>query len=147
MTRRPLIAFSLAVAALAVAAAGCAKKVTEVDASGRVTFHDADEMELSPSSFYFVNPGSVGHPRKSDYRSRYGIYDADPKKHPGAVRFDSLTYIEVLNRKLAVMDATAISLCIDNDLPILVFNVMRPGNIRQAVCGARIGTLVHGGDA
>ena len=76
-----------------------------------------------------------------------GVYDRDPLKHPGAVRFDELTYIEVLNRKLQVMDATAISLCMDNALPILVFNMMQPGNIRQAVCRARIGTLVHGGHA
>jgi uridylate kinase len=53
----------------------------------------------------------------------------------------------VLSRKLQVMDATAISLCMDNGLPILVFNMMQPGNIRKAVAGARIGTLVHGGHA
>ena len=76
-----------------------------------------------------------------------GVYDADPMKHPGAVRFEELTYLEVLSRKLQVMDATAISLCMDNGLPILVFNMMQPGNIRKAVAGARIGTLVHGGHA
>jgi uridylate kinase len=74
-----------------------------------------------------------------------GVYDADPHTHPGAVRFEHLTYIEVLNRGLQVMDATAISLCMDNGLPILVFNMMQPGNILKAVSGARIGTLVHGG--
>jgi len=74
-----------------------------------------------------------------------GVYDADPMKHPGAVRFEKLSYIDVLNRQLQVMDATAISLCMDNALPILVFNMMRPGNIKKAVMGARIGTLVHGG--
>jgi uridylate kinase len=74
-----------------------------------------------------------------------GIFDADPLTNPDAVRFDELTYIEVLNRGLQVMDATAISLCMDNGLPILVFNMMRPGNIQKAVTGARIGTLVHGG--
>ncbi len=76
-----------------------------------------------------------------------GVYDADPMKHPGAKRFEQLTYIDVLNRHLQVMDATAVSLCMDNHLPILVFNMMQPGNIKKAVMGARIGTLVHGGDA
>src|SRR5881392_3815653 len=74
-----------------------------------------------------------------------GVFDADPLKHPGAIRFEELTYIEVLSRQLQVMDATAISLCMDNGLPILVFNMMQPGNIKKAVTGARIGTLVHGG--
>jgi uridylate kinase len=74
-----------------------------------------------------------------------GIYDADPEKVPTARRFESLTYIDVLNRGLQVMDSTAISLCMDNSLPILVFNMMEPGNIQRAVSGQRIGTLVHGG--
>src|SRR5206468_10427104 len=76
-----------------------------------------------------------------------GVYDADPMKHPGAVRFERLTYIDLLTRHLQVMDATATSLCMDNELPILVFNLMQSGNIKKAVTGARIGTLVHGGDA
>jgi uridylate kinase len=76
-----------------------------------------------------------------------GVYDADPLKHPDAKRFEELTYIDVLNRQLQVMDATAISLCMDNALPILVFNLLQPGNIARAVSGARIGTLVHGGRA
>src|SRR5262244_1231174 len=76
-----------------------------------------------------------------------GVYDADPLKHADARRFEKLTYIDVLTRHLQVMDATAVSLCMDNDLPILVFNLMQPGNIKKAVTGARIGTLVHGGDA
>jgi len=74
-----------------------------------------------------------------------GVYDADPITHPNARRFEELTYIDVLNRHLQVMDSTAISLCMDNDLPILVFNMMRPGNVLKAVLGARIGTLVHRG--
>lgn len=74
-----------------------------------------------------------------------GVYSADPEKVPEAVRFDELTYIDVLNRQLSVMDSTAISLCMDNDLPILVFNLLQPGNILRAVLGERIGTLVHGG--
>jgi uridylate kinase len=76
-----------------------------------------------------------------------GVYDADPEKFPGARRFDELTYIDVLNRQLQVMDATAISLCMDNSMPILVFNLMQPGNIMRAVEGQKIGTLVHGGRA
>jgi len=74
-----------------------------------------------------------------------GVFDADPLKHPGARRFEALTYIEVLSRQLQVMDATAISLCMDNGLPILVFNALQRGNIKRAASGARIGTLVHGG--
>jgi uridylate kinase len=76
-----------------------------------------------------------------------GVYDADPEKHPNAVRFEDLTYIDVLNRGLQVMDSTAISLCMDNGLPILVFNMLEPGNIMRAVSGVHIGTLVHGGRA
>jgi uridylate kinase len=76
-----------------------------------------------------------------------GVYDADPEKHPEATRFDELTYIDVLNRGLQVMDSTAISLCMDNGLPILVFNMLQPGNIMRAITGAHIGTLVHGGRA
>jgi uridylate kinase len=66
-------------------------------------------------------------------------------KHAGAKKYGELTYIEVLNRGLKVMDSTAISLCMDNRLPILVFNLLQPGNIKKAVCGERIGTLVHPG--
>jgi len=71
-----------------------------------------------------------------------GVYDADPRTTPGAVRFDTLTHSEVLTRGLKVADATAISLCQDNDLPILVFNLLVEGNIARAVRGERIGTLV-----
>lgn len=70
------------------------------------------------------------------------VYDADPSTHPDAVRFDRLEYAEVLSRGLKVMDATAISLCMDNDLPIVVFDLMGPGNIARAVRGEKIGTLV-----
>jgi uridylate kinase len=65
--------------------------------------------------------------------------------NPDAVRFDHLEYIEVLKRGLQVMDATAISLCMDNGLPIIVFNYRQEGNIRRAVLGEPIGTLVHAG--
>jgi len=75
-----------------------------------------------------------------------GIYDADPKTHPDAVKFDELTYIDVLNRGLQVMDSTAISLCMDNALPILVFNMETEGNIERALTGARVGTIVRGDD-
>ena len=73
-----------------------------------------------------------------------GIYDADPKTHPDAVKFDELTYIDVLNRGLQVMDSTAISLCMDNKLPILVFNMEVEGNIERALTGANVGTIVRG---
>jgi len=75
-----------------------------------------------------------------------GVYDADPKKFPDAVRFDELTYIDVLNRGLQVMDSTAISLCMDNDLPILVFNMEVEGNIERALKGEPVGTIVRGDD-
>ena len=71
-----------------------------------------------------------------------GIYSADPKKDPQARRIDKVTYIEVLNQGLGVMDTTAISLCMDNKLPIVVFDLMEPGNIRRALEGESIGTLV-----
>ncbi|MCZ6624231.1 MAG: UMP kinase [Deltaproteobacteria bacterium] len=71
-----------------------------------------------------------------------GVYDADPLKHQGAKMYGELTYIEVLNKKLKVMDSTAISLCMDNNLPIIVFNIMEKGNIKRVVCGEGIGTLV-----
>ena len=76
-----------------------------------------------------------------------GVYSADPNQDPSATRFDELTYMDVLRRGLKVMDSTAISLCMDNDLPILVFNMLDPGSILRAVAGERIGTLVHGGRA
>ncbi len=74
-----------------------------------------------------------------------GVYDADPFKHQGAHKFEELTYIEVLNRELKIMDSTAISLCMDNQLPIIVFNIMEKGNIKRVVSGEPIGTLVSGG--
>jgi uridylate kinase len=74
-----------------------------------------------------------------------GVYDADPVRNPQAVRFTELTYLEVLRRRLAVMDTTAISLCMDNNLPIVVFNLNKPGNLLRLLKGGRVGTLVHGG--
>ena len=74
-----------------------------------------------------------------------GVYTADPKTDPTATKFDELTYIEVLSRRLKVMDSTAISLCMDNRFPIVVFNLHERGRLRQLVCGERVGTLVRGG--
>lgn len=74
-----------------------------------------------------------------------GVYDSDPRLNPEAVKFEDLEYIEVLKRGLQVMDATAISLCMDNRLPIIVFNFREDGNIKRALTGERIGTLVHAG--
>lgn len=71
-----------------------------------------------------------------------GVYDRDPMKDSRAKRFNSLKYIDVLDKNLKVMDATAISLCKDNSLPIIVFNIKKVGNIRRIVCGERIGTII-----
>jgi uridylate kinase len=71
-----------------------------------------------------------------------GVYDKDPNKHKDARMFRRLSYLDVLNRNLEVMDSTAISLCRDNQLPILVFNMTKPGNIRRVVLGEPLGTLV-----
>ncbi len=71
-----------------------------------------------------------------------GVFTADPEKDPTAEMIPEISYLEVLNRGLAVMDTTAISLCMDNDLPIIVFNLSEPGNIKRAVVGEEIGTLV-----
>jgi len=72
-----------------------------------------------------------------------GVYTADPEVDPGAERFDEIEYVDVLKEGYQVMDATAISLCMENKLPILVFNLREEGNIRRVVNGDRIGTLVH----
>ena len=74
-----------------------------------------------------------------------GVYSADPKKDPAATKFRSLTYIDVLKKNLKVMDSTAISLCMDNDLPIIVFDLTSRGNVRRVVLGDEIGTTVKGG--
>jgi hypothetical protein len=71
-----------------------------------------------------------------------GIYDADPKKNPKAKKFDSLTYIEVLQRGLKVLDTTAISLCMDNSLPIIVYDLKKKGNLKRIIMGEKIGTIV-----
>ena len=71
-----------------------------------------------------------------------GVYTADPVKDSAATRYDRITYLQVLQERLQVMDATAISLCMDNKLPIVVFNLKTPGNIRRVVMGEAIGTVV-----
>jgi len=73
-----------------------------------------------------------------------GVYDADPRQDPNAKRFDSITYKEVLNRGLAVMDSTATALCMDNHIPVLVFAVENPENIKKVLMGEHIGTIVEG---
>lgn len=71
-----------------------------------------------------------------------GVYDSDPLKNPEAKKFDRLTYIDVLNLGLGVMDSTAASLCMDNDIPLIVFNLNLNGNILKAVKGETIGTYI-----
>jgi len=73
-----------------------------------------------------------------------GIYSADPETSPGATFFENITYREVIEKRLKVMDTTAISLCMDNKLPIIVFDVREPGNMRRVVLGERVGTKVTG---
>ncbi len=75
-----------------------------------------------------------------------GVYTADPKKDSAAVKLPTLTYIEVLQRGLQVMDATATSLCMDNNLPMIIFDLTQRGNIKKVVQGESIGTIVKGGD-
>ena len=72
-----------------------------------------------------------------------GVYDSDPKKNPKAKKYDTVSFLDVLNKDLGVMDATAASLCKDNNIPILVFSIEQPENIVAAVCGEEIGTLVE----
>lgn len=71
-----------------------------------------------------------------------GVYDKDPVKFPDAVRYEKLTFVEALSKQLKVMDSTAFSLCMDTNMPIVVFNMNEPGNIAKALLGAPLGTLV-----
>jgi len=73
-----------------------------------------------------------------------GVYSADPSRDPHAVKYDTLTYLDMLNQGLEVMDSTASTLCMDNDIPLIVFNICKEGNIRRAVMGEQIGTVVRG---
>ena len=71
-----------------------------------------------------------------------GIYDRDPKLHPDASRYDRISFTEALTKRLKVMDSTAFSLCMDNKIPILVFDMHHPTNVRDAVLGKQVGSLV-----
>jgi uridylate kinase len=75
-----------------------------------------------------------------------GVYDSDPKTNPNAKRYERLSYLEVLNQGLKVMDSTAASLCMDNDIPVIVFNINGEGNIKKAILGENIGTYLGGGN-
>ncbi len=75
-----------------------------------------------------------------------GVYDVDPLKEKSAIKFNEITYLDVLQRNLKVMDATAITMCMDNNLPIIVFNLKVRGNIKKIVMGEKVGTLVKGND-
>ena len=75
-----------------------------------------------------------------------GVYDSDPNENANAVRFGNLDYMDALNMRLAVMDSTALSLCMDNDLPIVVFNVFEPGTMGNILAGETVGTLIKGRD-
>ncbi len=71
-----------------------------------------------------------------------GVYDSDPAKNPAAKRYERLSYMEALKNRLSVMDSTAFSLCMDNKIPIIVFDLFKPGNIQRVICGEPIGTVV-----
>jgi uridylate kinase len=73
-----------------------------------------------------------------------GVYDKDPALHADAVMFEELRYMDVLEKQLRVMDSTAVTLAMDNDMPIIVFNMFEPGNLRLAVTGQNVGSIVHG---
>lgn len=75
-----------------------------------------------------------------------GVYDKDPKKYADAIKFDTVSYREVLEKRLQVMDSTAIALCMDNHLPIMVLNIFQPGHIVDAIMGKPVGTLIYAGE-
>lgn len=75
-----------------------------------------------------------------------GVYDSDPNENPAATRFGNLDYMDALNLRLEVMDATAVSLCMDNKLPIIVFDIFQPGSISRILCGDPVGTIIAGRD-
>lgn len=72
-----------------------------------------------------------------------GVYDKDPMKHKDAKKFSRITHMEVIQKRLGVLDSTAVSLCMDNKIPILVLDLLKPGNIRQAVLGKKVGTIIE----
>ena len=71
-----------------------------------------------------------------------GIYDSDPKINPSAVKFDTLTYMDVISKKLKAMDTTSITMCMENNLPIIAFSILEKGSIKKAITGEKIGTLI-----
>jgi uridylate kinase len=71
-----------------------------------------------------------------------GVYDSDPKTNPKARRYSQISYLEALRKRLRVMDSTAFSLCMDNKMPIIVFDLFKPHNLRRVVMGEKVGTLV-----
>jgi uridylate kinase len=71
-----------------------------------------------------------------------GVYDSDPQTNPGATRYETVSFDQCIENKLGVMDVTAFSLCMENDIPIIVFELAPSGNIQRALCGERIGTIV-----
>jgi uridylate kinase len=71
-----------------------------------------------------------------------GVYDSDPKTNPNALRYETITYVEALVKRLKIMDSTAFSLCMDNRIPIIVFDMATPQNVKRVVCGEKVGTLV-----
>ena len=73
-----------------------------------------------------------------------GVYDSDPQSNAGAKKYDKLSYIDALNMRLEVMDSTALSLCMDNNLPIIVFDLQAPNSIERVIAGEFIGTLING---
>jgi uridylate kinase len=75
-----------------------------------------------------------------------GVYDSDPHINPEAVLFKSLDYMDALNRRLEIMDSTALSLCMDNKLPIVVFNIFKKGNLSEILTGNTVGTTITGRD-
>ncbi|HEX7561007.1 MAG TPA: UMP kinase [Candidatus Humimicrobiaceae bacterium] len=74
-----------------------------------------------------------------------GVYDKDPKKYPDAKKYEELTYLEVLEKNLRILDSTATSLCMENDLPVVVFDITKSGNIKDVISGKKIGTIVRRG--
>ena len=72
-----------------------------------------------------------------------GVYDSDPEKNPNAIKFSEITYLDILHKDLKVMDLTAITLCRENKLPIIVFDMNEPGNLKRLILGEKIGTLVQ----
>ena len=75
-----------------------------------------------------------------------GVYDSDPNENPDARRFGNLDYMDALNRRLGIMDTTALSMCMDNELPIVVFDIFRPGSMGRILCGEPVGTIITGRD-